>query len=540
MASSVSRVLLGPAHEALVERILLHLDLESVLSAAKLPLRAAYYGFPSSYIDFDHPLFGVAPSPFEMIERCIGVQRGWQNLKPKAIKLITQPTMTIQQLVPTCGLVIMAGTTLQQQCSGRGNDLYGWVVRDLYSLRDGNAAKGAPSFSATCDTAFQCLAASREDNMVATASITRNGSTVDVTIRFYILEPTDKHQWNDGDDIVAVPHPAAATISFNENVRDPPDQMLAELPDFATPTFQLGPDGSLMLSIGYPQSTRMWNWRTGTQTMSFLGVTKPFLAHPVSRWGQTSYSVWGLPREQQAWLVTASAYFNLPSRQKCRLAQSLGSATCLAATPHTGMPLWQGGFTRPVWPTVVGLLDELQQASRQWVDQGVQSLSMPLETFSDNVDVNIWSEFAHTAISGYRAVTVHLQSGLHEGQFDFSLHLTDWRVRAERYKDSIHTGPFGGRPACTVPLPPLPVPDDPFVRRPSFAVPLSPPPLLDAVPRQHNEAEWIALGSPWDRTVPAANVLHTLIPNYVIRHRGQKRTVANIFLGVDLHEGDIE
>lgn len=183
---------------------------------------------------------------------------------------------------------------------------------------------------------------------------------------------------------------------------------------------------------------------------------------------------------------------------------------------------------------------ELQQASRQWVDQGVQSLSMPLETFSDNVDVNIWSEFAHTAISGYRAVTVHLQSGLHEGQFDFSLHLTDWRVRAERYKDSIHTGPFGGRPACTVPLPPLPVPDDPFVRRPSFAVPLSPPPLLDAVPRQHNEAEWIALGSPWDRTVPAANMLHTLIPNYVIRHRGQKRTVANIFLGVDLHEGDIE
>lgn len=38
MASSVSRLLLGPAHEALVERILLHLDLESVLSAAKVSL----------------------------------------------------------------------------------------------------------------------------------------------------------------------------------------------------------------------------------------------------------------------------------------------------------------------------------------------------------------------------------------------------------------------------------------------------------------------------------------------------------------------
>jgi hypothetical protein len=35
-------------------------------------------------------------------------------------------------------------------------------------------------------------------------------------------------------------------------------------------------------------------------------------------------------------------------------------------------------------------------------------------------------------------------------------------------------------------------------------------------------------------------MLHTLIPNYVIRHRGQKRTSANIFLGVHLHEGDIE
>lgn len=242
-------------------------------SRLQLPLRVAYYGLPSSYTDFDRPMFAADfPSLGYRLDRLVDLQHRWINLQPRNITILKNGD---RSEIPTGGLLVKPKMGPDSAARANSADwinqstdesdesdfklFYGWIVKDAYGLGDDANPKGwMPSCKFTCDMWFQSLDASREDNVVVVSRTRIVDNVFQVTLRCYLLEPIGDLSWHDGAKINAIPHPEAVPIEFTETFRESTHH-------HDECHVQLGPGGSLKTDLGHPQSTRQWNWRTGQQ-----------------------------------------------------------------------------------------------------------------------------------------------------------------------------------------------------------------------------------------------------------------------------------